>query len=149
MSTHENTQNINPQKAWVIFSGKADLPWLKCLKPGFRHCFVILNDGRNWVTIDPLLNYMDVMVHTVPAEFDLPRWLQARGHKVVEAPLYRLKKPAPWMAFTCVEAVKRVLGIHARMVLTPWQLYRHLTKKQTATLPPRQILNKGDLAWEV
>ena len=36
------------------------------------------------------------------------------------------KRPAPLMVFTCVEAVKRVLGLHRRLVFTPWQLYRHL-----------------------
>ena len=38
-----------------------------------------------------------------------------------------ITKPAPFMLFTCVEAVKRVLGIHRRGIVTPWQLYRHLT----------------------
>jgi hypothetical protein len=31
--------------------------------------------------------------------------------------------PAP---LTCVTVVKRVLGIHAPWVWSPWQLYRHL-----------------------
>jgi len=35
-------------------------------------------------------------------------------------------KEAPWMPHTCVEAVKRVIGLHARFIITPWQLYRHL-----------------------
>src|SRR3954466_12569602 len=29
---------------------------------------------------------------------------------------------APWAPFTCVEAAKRVLGLHVRRVMTPWQL---------------------------
>ncbi len=31
------------------------------------------------------------------------------------------------MPFTCVEAAKRVLGLHDRRVVTPWQLYRRLS----------------------
>jgi len=34
-------------KAWVVFSGEADLPWLKILKEGYRHCYVLLNDGTS------------------------------------------------------------------------------------------------------
>jgi hypothetical protein len=126
------------QEAWVVFSGQADLPWLKMLKPGFRHCFVLLNDGKHWVSLDPLSNYTDVMVHAVPADFNFPLWLADRGHKVMPTKLNRDKKPAPWMVFTCVEAVKRVLGIHKRTILTPWQLYRHL----------QSSFNQGDFAWE-
>ena len=117
-------------KAWVVFSAQADMAWLKILKPGFRHCAVLLHDGQRWITIDPLSNYTDISVHHVPSDFDLPRWMCSRGHIVVPAPLKRTMRPAPWSVFSCVEAVKRILGIHKRSILTPWQLYRHLTKIQ-------------------
>lgn len=127
---------VPSQSAWVVFSGKADLPWLRLFRAGFRHCFVLLNDGRRWVTLDPLSHYMDVVVHHhVPPSFDLPLWLERRGYRAVRAPLNRrLKKPAPWMMFTCVEAVKRILGLHKRFIFTPWQLYRHLTSLQTRSI---------------
>lgn len=124
------TETTSPQKAWVVFSGQTDVPWLRFLKPAFRHCFIVLNDNGSWVTVDPMMNHMDVKVHAhLPADFDLPRWLQSRGQRVIPAVLDRTKlKPAPWRPFTCVEAVKRILGLHERFVLTPWQLYRHLTQ---------------------
>lgn len=115
------------QNAWVVFSGETDLPWLRMLKPGFRHCFVLMNDGRHWVSIDPLANHTEVTVHHVPASFDLPKWLADRGQKVVTAPVCRTRRNvAPVGLFTCVEAVKRVLGLHDGFVFTPWQLYRRL-----------------------
>jgi hypothetical protein len=128
--SQENNMNEHPQQAWVVFSGQADRPWLKMLRPGFRHCFVIVNDGQSWLSLDPMLNHMDVRVHHhVPANFDLPEWLRQRGQRVIAAPLSRvLKNPAPWRLFTCVEAVKRLLGLHSRFVFTPWQLFRHLEK---------------------
>ncbi|MGQ0526465.1 MAG: hypothetical protein ACT4OY_00305 [Alphaproteobacteria bacterium] len=134
-NTNENTKA--PQ-AWVIFSGQTDLPWLRIFKRGFRHCYVLLNDGEHWISVDPLSHYTDVSVHNLPPNFDLPLWLKDRGHTVLPAPVARIQKEAPWMIFTCVEAVKRVLGIHARLIFTPWQLYRHLT-----ALNP----NKGDYSW--
>lgn len=133
----------NDQEAWVVFSAQADLRWLKILKSGFRHCAVLLNDGDNWITVDPLSNYTDILVHKVPVDFDLPGWMCQRGHKVVKASIDKVPTPAPWSLFSCVEVVKRILGIHKRFIFTPWQLYRHLTKNaQNSKL-------KGDLAWEV
>ena len=117
------------QKAWVVFSGQTEISWLKFLKPGFRHCYVLINDGERWMSLDPLSHVTEVSVHHhVPADFELPAWLESRGNRVVKAPMNRdITKPAPFMIFTCVEAVKRVLGIHRRGIVTPWQLYRHLT----------------------
>lgn len=117
------------QKAWVVFTGQTEISWLRILKPGFRHCYILLNDGERWTSIDPLSHITEISVHHhVPADFDLPGWLRSRGNRVVAAPLCRdLKRAAPVMVFTCVEAVKRVLGIHRRFIFTPWQLYRHLT----------------------
>ena len=134
-------------KAWVAFSGQADLPWLKILKEGYRHCYIILNDGKRWIIIDPLSNYMDVSVHDMPLDFNLPLWMKSRGHIIVPAEPRRIDKQAPWMPFSCVETVKRVLGIHQSLIFTPWQLYKFLRKEQTErTFKQKSI--KGDFAWE-
>lgn len=139
-------------KAWVVFSGEADLPWLKILKEGYRHCYVLINDGKHWITIDPLSNYMDVTVHDLSLDFNLPLWMRNRGYIIVAADIQHLDKQAPWMPFSCVEAVKRVLGIHKSFMLTPWQLYKYLQKKQTAktfqSQPSQKKSIKGDFAWE-
>ena len=132
-----NFHQSQKSEAWVVFSGKTDMNWLKIFKPGFRHCYVVLNDGNHWLSVDPLSSYMDVTIHNLPQEFNLPLWLRDRGHCVVKADITRLPKQAPWMFFTCVEAVKRILGIHKQFIITPWQLYRHLIK------------DKGDLQWAV
>jgi hypothetical protein len=133
------------QQAWVVFTGKADLRWLKFLKPGFRHCFVLLNDGEKWTSLDPLSHHTEIVVHHhLPPTFDMPRWLESRGHRVVRTALTRgHTKPAPWMMFTCVEAVKRVLGLHRRFIVTPWQLYCHLSARKNES-----YVHHGEFAWE-
>jgi len=69
--------------------------------------------------------------HTLPANFDLAAWLKERGCTVIKTcARHDKKRPAPPMIFTCVEAVKRILGIHSVRIFTPWQLYRHLIKQQ-------------------
>lgn len=125
--------SMTGQQAWVVFSGQTEISWLRFLKPGFRHCYVLLNDGERWTSFDPLSHVIEISTHHhVPVDFDLPAWLESRGNRVVAAPVRRdITKPAPFMIFTCVEAVKRVLGIHARKIITPWQLYSHLKGQQS------------------
>lgn len=117
-----------PQKAWVVFSGQTDMWWLKCLKPGYRHCYVLINDGEHWLSVDPLSCHTEIIVHHIAPDFDLPDWLRARNFKVVPATMTPQTSPAPWMVYSCVEAVKRILGLHKFWIITPWQLYKALVK---------------------
>lgn len=127
------------QKAWVAFSGKTDLPWLRrFLKPGFCHCFVMIRCEGGWLSYDPLANHTEILFHPIPFEFDVDQWLKSQGMRVLPVTLCRThKRPAPLMFFTCVEAVKRLIGLHAWHVITPWQLYRHLLSQK-----------KGELSWD-
>lgn len=120
---------IEPHEAWVVFSGEADLWWLKVLKPGFRHCFVVARDHHQWIVLDPLSPHVELAVLPLPVAFDLPHWLRAQNMTVIHAPITRqYNRAAPLGWFSCVELIKRFLGIHARSIITPWQLYRFLTR---------------------
>jgi len=137
------------KKAWVVFTNQADIPYLRMLKDGFRHCFILIYDGKNWQSVDPLAGYMEVAVHDLPDDFDLPLWLKQQGHHVLSAPMtHDIKSSAPLMLLTCVEVCKRVLGIHNRFILTPWQLYKHLNPVKK-TRKTHSIFRKGELSWEV
>ena len=72
----------------------------------------------------------DVYLHTLPM-FHANGWgmpFAMTGVGIILS--YELNSPAPIGIFTCVEVVKRILGIHARRIFTPWQLYHYLTKKK-------------------
>lgn len=114
-------------EALVIFVDQTDLKCLRLLRRGFRHCFVAVRTDRGWVVCDPMSHQTDLIIVDDFDAQQLALWYRGRGLKVVEtrvraAPL----RPAPVRPYTCVEAVKRVLGLHAPWVLTPWQLYRRL-----------------------
>ncbi len=120
--------SAGPAPALVVFTGDTCLSCLKVLKPGFRHCFVAVCRTGHWIICDPLCHRTDLLVIDRDMAADLASWYRQHGLTVVAtqvraAPL----RIAPFRPFTCVEAVKRVLGIHARSVNTPWQLYRHLS----------------------
>ena len=120
-----------PTEAWVCFSGDTELWWLRVLKKGFRHCFVIARDAEHWLAIDPLAPHLEVTILPVPRAFDLPYWLGRHQMAVIRAPVRRdLQKPAPLFLCSCVEVIKRFLGIHDRRIITPHQLYRFLQTQQ-------------------
>lgn len=123
----------SPRRVFVAFTQKTDLPFLRRFLPrGFRHCSVHINDGAAWISLEALAGYTEIFVHDVGADYDLPSYLRGQGMSVVETSLRRDAK-ARRMAipafYTCVEEVKRILGIHKPLILTPTQLHRHLTKE--------------------
>ncbi|MCT4574810.1 MAG: hypothetical protein OIF36_04475 [Alphaproteobacteria bacterium] len=120
--------NNSSNNAWVVFCKNTDLRILKFLKSGFKHCFVILNDGDNWITYDPMSSFTDIMVHKTPISFDLPGWFAKRGDKVIRTFKVKHNNVVPLSFYTCVESVKRILGINKVFILTPYQLYKYLIK---------------------
>lgn len=117
------------RRALVVFSGRADLWWLRALKPGYRHCFVALWTIGGWVVVEPLSHHTQVEIIPQSQDFDLAGWYREHGLTVVCTDIFSPEKRiAPFRPYSCVESVKRILGIHAGWVLTPWQLFRHLNK---------------------
>lgn len=114
--------------ALVVFTGMTGIRWLKPLRAGFRHCFVVVFQGDTAIVCDPLSNQMllgSVRPATPPVVTD---WYCERGFTVVATQICEVpRRGALLQPLTCVEIVKRVLGIRAPFVLTPWQLYRHLS----------------------
>jgi hypothetical protein len=120
----------------VGFSGRTDLWWLRALKPGFRHCLVALPDGRGgWLVYEPMAHATRIAALPAGAIGDPLAWFQAHGVLPVPVRLRPVpRRAAPWGPFTCVEAVKRALGIRAVGVLTPWQLFRYVTRAEKKVL---------------
>jgi hypothetical protein len=118
-------------EVWIVFSGKADVKILRFLKPGYRHCFALIRDSDRWLMLDSMLHKMDVMTTHSDASFDLPTWMRKQGYRVIKAPAFN---PARRMLiaspFTCVEAMKRLIGLQDWRVITPWQLYKKLISSQ-------------------
>lgn len=127
------------RRAIAVFSGRTDFPWLRFLKSGFRHCFVAVEFEDCWVIIEPLSHRTDVSVCDFMTARQLTSFYRSQGLKAVQT---RTKdpgpEPVPWRPFTCVEAVSRILGLRAPAVLTPWQLFRHITMKKN------KILDNGE-----
>jgi hypothetical protein len=124
------------QSVWIAFGGVADQPWLKLLRPGFRHCFAALGDEAGWTVLEPLSGRLMVARLPVAAGFDLPGFYRRAGLRVLGpfaagAPARRLLPPlAP---FTCVALCRALLGPAAPFALTPHGLFRALGGKSDGT----------------
>ncbi len=116
--------------ALVAFTGHTELRLLRLLKPGFRHCFLAVPDRGQWLLYDPMAHATALQGLPLAPGTNVFDALLDQGYIVVPARVRAApRRPAPVAPFTCVEAIKRVLGIHARRVVTPWQLFRYLTSE--------------------
>lgn len=114
--------------AFVAFGGHPSLWWMHFLKKGFYHCLLVLGNGREWIVIDPLRHYTDLILlkHIAIRDF-----FREKGYRLVNAtPTVPKLSPARFRPCTCVETVKRFLGIETPFLFTPYQLFCHLTSKK-------------------
>jgi hypothetical protein len=115
-----------------LFTGKTDIAWLHILRPGFRHCLVLLPAEGGWIGLDPRSNRTDVFALPPYKPGELAAWLRSEGYRVLtaELPSQDPSGGAPIAISSCVESVKRCLGINRRRIFTPWHLYVYLLKEK-------------------
>ena len=124
--------NYEGHRVFVCFVDECNVWYLRVLRQGFRHCFILINDGERWLSIEPLLSCLEVGVLPTPADFGLIDWLRAQDHKIVETTINRKwLGHGPIELFTCVKVIKQFLGIHNPWIFTPHQLYQQLLKGNT------------------
>lgn len=116
--------------AIVVFVDRCDGPWLRMLRRGFRHCFVVLRqDAGDWLICDPLKDRIDAQVVQARHDLALAEAYLAAGHRVclgwTRIGARPVRPPLPEV-LTCVAIVKRLIGLRCRHVITPFQLHRHL-----------------------
>ena len=114
--------------AIVVFEHRECRGPLRLLRPGFRHCFCLLRTGDQWLLCDPLKGSLRLDLLPPYDAQDLAGHYARLGRHVA------LGRTDPGRAATglgfrplsCVEIVKRAIGLVAPGVLTPRQLYRKL-----------------------
>lgn len=116
-------------RAIVVFEDRASIPALRWLRPGFRHCFCLLRRAVGWVVCDPLKSRTCLEVVAPYEEPDLLDHYRRRNMTaIVGTCVDDCPKPPVLRPMTCVEVVKRVVGLQAPTVWTPYQLYRALRR---------------------
>jgi len=125
-------------EVYIFFEDANSIWWLRFLKAGFRHCFVLLvsREQKVAVLLNPRSNQLDVQIfHNCDSDNIIKSYslvdtrTTVRVH-ISQAPL----KCAPLMFFTCVEFVKRLVGIHSFSIITPYQLYKKIKNSRKKVL---------------
>lgn len=115
--------------AIVAFVNESDHPLSRFLHPDFKHVFVVVLDSQGyWLLLDSADGVPIFEVLCGEGE-DVEGFLRARGHKTLR---YRRQPFSeskwPLVVHNCVGMVKSVLGVSAPFAVTPYQLYRRLSR---------------------
>src|SRR5512144_3050413 len=78
-------------RALVVFVDESGLKCLRCLRRGFRHCFIAVRSARGWVVCDPLSHQTDLSIVDGFSPSELAAWYREYELLVVETHL----RPAP------------------------------------------------------
>ena len=115
--------------AMVAFGGKKTYWWTRFLRKGFYHCLVLFGDGYEWIIVDPVLGFTDLIkVKNSNAEDTL----ENMGYTLLDVTVnLNYKKVNHLRPLTCVETVKRFLGITNPFIFTPYQLYKYIIDKES------------------
>ena len=113
----------------VIFEDRNAPGCLRLLRPGFRHCYCMLWQPAGWLLCDPLKGSLELSTLPSYGADEVVRGALALGRHVAEGitaapPAFRFGMLRP---LTCVEVVKRAIGVVDSHVVTPFQLYRRLS----------------------
>lgn len=130
-------RHLGAQRAWIVFSGRADHAWQRLLRPGFRHCFSAIQDEAGWMVLEPLSGRLLLARVAVPAGYDLPGFYRRAGLLPLGPFLLReeaLGVPLRGVPMNCVSICRAVLGPHAPFALTPAGLYRALIRYRKKSL---------------
>lgn len=117
-------------RAVVVFVEETRLAKLRRLKPGFRHCHAYLRSPHGWIGVESLAHRLEIRSFPDwPAEADLAAHLRRLGQCALTVPVIEpLGRLAPPLPFSCVEAVKRLIGLHSWRIRTPWELFLRVRK---------------------
>ncbi|MBU8544037.1 MULTISPECIES: hypothetical protein [Roseomonadaceae] len=128
-AAHRRVAQAAGQQVWIAFGGVADQPWMRLLRPGFRHCFAALSDEAGWTVIEPLTGRLMVARLPVDAGFDLPGFYRRAGLRVLGPFLPEAPMPHAWplpRPLSCVGLCQALLGPKAPPAWTPFQLFQAL-----------------------
>lgn len=125
----ENSDHAN---LLIVFVDYTECRYLRWLKQGFRHCFVVMRSQERWIVCDPLKNCIEFSTFNIPIDFDLSDFYRSRGHIVVAGSLSGQRQAASLLPefLTCVSIAKRIVGIQSFWTFTPWQLFRLLVSEK-------------------
>jgi len=126
-----------PWRRYFVVCAESIVPhwWNRLLRPGYRHCYLLIWEGCVWLYLDPTMDRARVLVLDLFDGFQHPAvWIEDETARIFEAwptaESDRLRTPWLLGPITCVELVKAFLGISNPFIWTPWQLAQWLRRRR-------------------
>lgn len=135
------------RQALVVFEDRTDARVLRCLRPGFRHCFCLTGNGTLWTLCDPLKSRLALATIDGLGAAELAEHFATGGRTVILGAIADGTSPGrpSLRPVTCVEIVKRLVGLRTARVTTPYQLYRRLLDGAPGEPPFTDLTARGEL----
>jgi hypothetical protein len=115
------------QEVYVVFSDLTRIKFLRILKRGFRHCYLILGNKYQWLIIE--VTSKRLYIDSVLKE-DSPNLLATFSNekrKVIRTYIHETDaKKIPFDIFSCVSLCKKIIGVNSYKIITPYDLYKFL-----------------------
>ncbi len=112
---------------YVVFGESKLSHWfIRMLPYPFQHCLVVRDDGAYWTVIEPLCSHIDTRIEL---KTDYPDISQLFPDSVILSHRAVLEAEAMTWSLgigSCVDIVKRTIGIRDFWIWTPHQLYKRL-----------------------
>ena len=114
------------RKYYVVFSDSERKKWwTRWLKKGFRHVHVLRKSdfGEHWILANAVGGniFLDTFPHVDLCNIYKNEVIVEYWSHMHDEPFFKIAQ------LNCVEMVKMVLGIRRLSILTPYQLYKHIS----------------------
>lgn len=118
----------------IAFENRNGLKALSWLKPGYRHCYLLYRQGGTWRVVDPISSPFTEHRLKLSHTTRLMAGLAAAGISTARIDIRKQPALKPCLRpFTCVEYIKHILVLRKRRIITPYQLFRHVTHETGLT----------------
>lgn len=111
---------------YVFFEDSGD-PRTKLLQKGCRHVSVGWFHGDMFTHVDSRRSGLEVVTEKLSVNMLSRRVID--NDLICMRVLGKEVDRFPLMPYTCVEVVKRIIGLRSRTILTPYQLFKHLNQQ--------------------
>ena len=108
---------------YVVFTNDDGNWWSRFLHKEIKHCFVIKPDQSHYIVYSKTTEKFDLFTSWNKDDILDEPFIMC-GYKQ-QQPIHSLL-----MLNTCVGHAKQLLGINNMFILTPYQLYKHLSKQK-------------------
>ena len=120
---------------YFVYEDDGDVPILnKFLKEGYKHVYCVKFDGLFWIKLDFRLDFAECYVlpydyrdtiENVLEGLDITLYQRVESWRKVR----RYRTPTVVAPYTCVEAMKAIVGVFEPFVFTPYQLFNFVEKQ--------------------